>query len=197
MKRLFILGTISVMVVMLSVSWAGTSLNSSRSMQKQPPEAASINLNSSRSNIYRMVTSPDVASEAQATALLAELDKTGDADEAKLKHWLPANFKKYGFQADHIKKISILMGRQIGCAECAETCKGGCAKWSRDNGTIATSRLGMCYCYEPLTTSVQLRRVNKASPILILLLSDPADEGRAIAVSDDGGPQGPKKKGTQ
>jgi hypothetical protein len=187
MKRLFILGTISVMVVMLSVSWAGTSLNASRSMQKQPPETAATNLNSSRSNIYRMVTSSDVASEAQATALLAELDKTGAADEAKLKHWLPANFKKYGFQADHIKKISILMGHQKGCAECAETCKGGCAKGSR----------GDCSCYEPLTTSVQLRGVNKASPILILVLSNPADESRAIAVSDDGGPQGPKKKGTK
>jgi hypothetical protein len=187
MKRLFILGAISLMVTMLSVSWAATSLNSSRSMQKQPPETAATNLNSSRSNIYRMVCSSDVASEAQATALLEELDKTGAADEAKLKQWLPANFKRYGIQADHIKKTSILIGREIGCAECVETCKGRCAKGSR----------GDCFCYEPLTTSVQLRRVNKASPILILLLSDPADESRAIAVSDDGGPQGPKKKGTK
>jgi hypothetical protein len=170
MKRLFIPGAISMMVTMLSLSWAATSLNSSCSMQKKSPETESINLNSSRSNIYRMVCSSDVGSEAQATALLEELNKIGPADAAKLEQWLLANFKRYGFQDDHIKKISILMGRQIGCAECVETCKGRCAKGAR----------GDCFCYEPLTTSVQLRRANKASPILILVLSNPADVGRAI-----------------
>lgn len=153
MKRLFILAaTGSFMMVMLSLSWAAT------------------NLNSSRSNIYRMVYDADVVSKAQATALLAELDKIGPADEAKLKQWLPANFKTFGIPADRIKHISILSGRQITCSECVDICKGKCAKGSR----------GDCFCYEPITTRAHVRRVDKASPALILLLSNPADEAEAL-----------------
>lgn len=84
-----------------------------------------------------MIYDTTVVSPAQASALLAELDKIGPADEARLKMWLPANFKRFGIQGDLIKKISI-------------------------------------------------RKVDKASPILILLRKNPADEGAALAVSDEG-----------
>lgn len=152
MKRVLVLGA-TFMMAMLSISLAAT------------------NLNSSRSNIYRMVYDADVVSKAQATALLAELDKIGPADEAKLKRWLPANFKTHGIQGDRIKHISILSGRQITCSDCVETCKGKCAKGSR----------GDCFCYEPITTLAHVRRVDKASPALILLLSDPSDVPEALA----------------
>jgi hypothetical protein len=69
---------------------------------------ASINLNSSRSNIYRLTYPSDLASPAQVKALLADLDKLGPADEAKLKQWLPANFKRFGIAGDRIKKLIIL-----------------------------------------------------------------------------------------
>jgi hypothetical protein len=69
---------------------------------------ASINLNSSRSNIYRLTYPPDLASPDQAKAILAELDKMGPADEAKLKRWLPANFKRFGIAGDRIKKLIVL-----------------------------------------------------------------------------------------
>jgi hypothetical protein len=69
---------------------------------------ASINLNSSRSNIYRLIYSADVMSQAQATAMLAELDKIGPANEGRLKLWLPANFRKHGVQGDKVKSIVIL-----------------------------------------------------------------------------------------
>jgi hypothetical protein len=69
---------------------------------------AATNLNSSRSNIYRLTYPSDLASPAQAKAILAELDKMGPADEAKLKQWLPANFKRLGIAGDHIKKIIVL-----------------------------------------------------------------------------------------
>jgi hypothetical protein len=69
---------------------------------------ASINLNSSRSNIYRLTYPSDLASPAQVKAILAELDKMGPADEAKLKHWLAANFKRFGIAGDRIKKLIVL-----------------------------------------------------------------------------------------
>ena len=69
---------------------------------------ASINLNSSRSNIYRLTYPSDLASPAQVKAILADLDKMGPLDEAKLKQWLPANFKRFGIAGDRIKKLIVL-----------------------------------------------------------------------------------------
>lgn len=70
--------------------------------------SAATNLNSSKSNVYRVIYHPHVVSSAQASALLAELDKLGQADEATLKKWLSANFRKHGVQAERIKKVVVL-----------------------------------------------------------------------------------------
>jgi hypothetical protein len=72
------------------------------------PAWASINLNSSRSNVYRLTYPSDLVTPAQAKAILAELDKMGPADEAKLKQWLPANFRRFGIAGDRIKKLIVL-----------------------------------------------------------------------------------------
>ena len=69
---------------------------------------AASNLNLSKSNFYRLTYSSDLASPAQVNAILAELDKMGPADEAKLKQWLPANFKRLGIAGDRIKKLIVL-----------------------------------------------------------------------------------------
>lgn len=69
---------------------------------------AATNLNSSKSNVYRLTYPGDLASPVQAKALLAELDKLGPADEAKLKQWLPANFKRVGIAGDRVKKLIVL-----------------------------------------------------------------------------------------
>ena len=69
---------------------------------------AATNLNSSRSNIYRLTYPTDLVSADQAKAILAELDKMGPADEAKLKVWLPANFKRFGIAGDRVKKMVVL-----------------------------------------------------------------------------------------
>ncbi len=45
------------------------------------------NLNSSRSNTYRLIY-PDTVTHEQAAAILAALDKHGPADEAQLKQLL-------------------------------------------------------------------------------------------------------------
>jgi hypothetical protein len=72
------------------------------------------NLNSSRSNIYRLTYPADLASVDQAKALLVELDKLGRAGEARLKKWLPANFRQHGIDADRVKKIVILpAGKEV------------------------------------------------------------------------------------
>ena len=70
--------------------------------------SAATNLNSSRSNIYRLTYPSDLVSRDQAKAILAELDKMGPADEAKLKQWLPANFRRFGIAGDRVKKMVVL-----------------------------------------------------------------------------------------
>jgi len=69
---------------------------------------ASINLNSSRSNIYRLTYPSDLVSPDQAKAILAALDKMGPADEAKLKQWLSNNFRRFGIAGDRVKKLIVL-----------------------------------------------------------------------------------------
>ncbi len=69
---------------------------------------AATNLNSSKSNIYRLTYPSDLLSRDQAKAILAELDKMGPADEAKLRRWLPANFKHFGIAGDRVKKLVVL-----------------------------------------------------------------------------------------
>jgi len=69
---------------------------------------AATNLNSSRSNIYRLTYPSDLVSRDQAKAILAELDRIGPTDVAKLKQWLPANFKRFGIAGDRVKKLVVL-----------------------------------------------------------------------------------------
>ena len=69
---------------------------------------AASNFNSSKSNVYRLTYPSDLVSRDQAQALLAELDKMGPADQARLKQWLPANFKRFGIAGDRVKKLIVL-----------------------------------------------------------------------------------------
>jgi hypothetical protein len=163
MKRLFILSAIGT--AMLMVVW---------------PSWASINLNSSRSGIYRMVYSKDLVSQDQAKAMLAELDKLGPSDEAKLKRWLAANFKRFGIQETRVKRISVFLEQQISCTASVESCKG---KWVGPSLNARKEANAVCFCEGPITTPIEVRRVDKASPILIFLLSDPAQEPDAFAVN--------------
>jgi hypothetical protein len=72
------------------------------------PVSASINLNSSRSNIYRLVYPNELLNQEQAKSLLAALDALGQVDEAKAKAWLVANFRNYGIADGVVKKIVVL-----------------------------------------------------------------------------------------
>ncbi len=69
---------------------------------------AAANLNLSKSNIYRLTYPSELASPVQVQAMLVELDKMGSADAARLKQWLPANFRRFGIAGDQVKKVIIL-----------------------------------------------------------------------------------------
>jgi hypothetical protein len=72
------------------------------------PVSASINLNSSRSNIYRLVYPEGLLDQVQVKSLLAALDVLGQVDEAKAKAWLAANFKNHGIADGVVQKIVVL-----------------------------------------------------------------------------------------
>ena len=69
---------------------------------------AATNLNSSRSNIYRLTYSTDLVSASQAKAILAELDKAGPMDEARMKVWMTNNFRRFGVAPDKVKKMVVV-----------------------------------------------------------------------------------------
>jgi hypothetical protein len=79
-----------------------------------PVLQAAANLNSSRSNIYRLTYTADLTTADQAKALLEELDKLGRPNEAKLKKWLPANFRRFGIPPERVKKMVILPAGKAG-----------------------------------------------------------------------------------
>ena len=166
MKRLFILSAIGTAMLMVVL-----------------PSWASISLNSSRSNVYRIVYPADLVSQAQATAMLAELDKLGPADETKLKQWLAANFKKFGIQGTRVKKISIFWEQQISCSASVASCQG---RWIGPSLNARVAANAACFCYGPIASPTQVAKVNKASPIRILLLTELDQEAAALAVSDPG-----------
>lgn len=66
------------------------------------------NLNSSKSNVYRLTYPTDLVSATQVKAMLVELDSLGPADEARLRQWLAANFKRFGIAPDRVKKVVVL-----------------------------------------------------------------------------------------
>lgn len=75
---------------------------------------AASNLNLSKSNIYRLTYTADLTSVEQAKAMLADLDKLGPPNEARLKRWLPANFKRFGISPERVKKMVILRAGKAG-----------------------------------------------------------------------------------
>ncbi len=158
-----------------------------------PVSWATIKLNSSKSNAFRIVFSADVVSQAQGDAMVKELDKLGPSDEAKLKQWLAANFKRFGIDGTRIKLIRVQLQQKVRCDVPATTCKGkfvgpGLAQQPAEGTTVKGSKSnsdnrlsGVCLCFESITTPAQVRRVNrKDSFVTIFLLSDPTQEPAAF-----------------
>ena len=88
MRRLFGIGAITgLLLAMTSICFAAT------------------NLNSSRSNIYRLVYSDTLVTQAQAASILADLDRIGRVRGAFAESRLLEILKKHGVQVGNIKKI--------------------------------------------------------------------------------------------
>ena len=89
MRRLFLVSAVtSLLLAMASISWTAT------------------NLNSSRSNNYRMVYPTNVVSSTQAAEALRELDQIApkrDVSEAALRGVL----RKHGVSIDRLRKIIL------------------------------------------------------------------------------------------
>ncbi|MFN2384897.1 MAG: hypothetical protein ABR576_01160 [Thermoanaerobaculia bacterium] len=79
-----------------------------------PVVQAASNLNSSKSNIYRLTYTADLTTVDQAKALLEDLDKLGPPNQSRLKRWLPANFKRFGISPERVKKMVILPAGKAG-----------------------------------------------------------------------------------
>lgn len=94
MKRLFSLSVITGMLAMV-VSLA----------------PATTNLNSSKSNINRLVYPADLLSQTQASAVLAELDRAGRTVGAGQ---VTEIIKRHGVPAERVKKIVILPAEKPG-----------------------------------------------------------------------------------
>lgn len=77
---------------------------------------ASISLNSSRSNVYRIIAHPEVMSQDQATVIVAEMTKLGRVNEATMREWLKNNLTRLGVKVDKIKEIRFVAGAPAGPA---------------------------------------------------------------------------------
>ena len=75
--------------------------------------AAAVNLNTSRSNAYRLTYHATLLGAAQAKAMLAELDKVGPMGEEAAKVWLKANFRRFGIDPQAVKKMVVLPAGKV------------------------------------------------------------------------------------
>lgn len=153
------------------------------------PSLAATNLNSSRSNVYRMIWATDTGiTRARGDAIRKELDKLGSTDEAKLKTWFANNFRKFGVDSTRVKAIEVFLQKTVAC-DAAASCSGrflgadtGTArattiKGSKSNSSERTREA--CYCYSGITQTV---RPTPDAPIVIFLLTDVAQENDAFTL---------------
>ena len=87
------------------------------------------NLNLSKSNINKLVYPGALINAANATLLLKGLENSNLADQAAMKNWLAANFKRFGVDSSKVKQILIFPLRQYAdCTICKKNCKGRCVQ---------------------------------------------------------------------
>jgi hypothetical protein len=130
------------------------------------------NLNMSKSNINRMAYDNTILTAAQGETLLMQAEQSGIRDAAQLKQWLAANFKRMGVAAEKIKVFDIYYGRESSsCEDCRKNCKGRCV-WEGKEA---------CMCF--YTSQPNLRTSENAPPMLIVLLTDPAQEEKVFMKS--------------
>lgn len=84
------------------------------------------NLNSSRSNAYRLIYPAGLFSAPNAQSLLIDLEKTHITSQPEIKKWLASHFNNYGGSPVQIKQISFFREQTKACKACYLHCKGVC-----------------------------------------------------------------------
>lgn len=132
---------------------------SSATFAQKAPSTQTSNLNSSKSNLYRIVYSPALISDAIASSIGKELDQQGTLDSAALKTWLAANFKRLGVDPRRVKQISFLDERQFkDCTICKQNCKGRCVQ---DPGAD-------CVCFQHSEPNLRMAKPESGRTVIVL-----------------------------
>lgn len=141
-------------------------------IQAQKTTTLASNLNLSKSNINRMAFDNTILTSAQAEDLLAQVDKSTIRDAAQMKQWLASNFKRMGIADEKIKVFDIYYARETSsCENCRKNCKGRCLWEGKEE----------CICF--YRSEPNLRQKESIQPMLIVLLTDPAQETKIFAKS--------------
>ena len=144
-------------------------------LAQKPPVPMTSNLNLSKSNINRLIYPAPLLTAANAQRLLAELDKINDPDEAGLKTWLAANFKRFGIQQEQVKQIVIYSSRTFSdCTICKKNCKGHCVQ---DPGSD-------CVCIHKSEPNLITTETAKAGAVIFLSLSMVDETGALDLISN-------------
>ena len=108
-----------------------------------------------------------ILTAAQAESLLADAEKEGIRDAAKMKTWLAANFKRLGIHEEKIKVFDVYVAREnSSCDDCKKSCKGRCMWEGKET----------CTCYYNPHSEPNLRTTEMAQPMLIVVLTDVAQK---------------------
>lgn len=144
-------------------------------LAQKPPAPLTSNLNLSKSNINRLIYPAQLITAANAQLLLADLEKINLPDEAGLKTWLAANFKRFGIQQNQVKQIVIYSSRAFSdCTICKKNCKGRCVQ---DPGAD-------CVCIHKSEPNLRTTESIKTGRVIYLSLSTVDEAGALDLISN-------------
>ncbi len=96
---------------------------------QKPPTVLATNLNSSKSNVYRLIYPGHFFSSEKALAFLHELENAQLSNQRTAKGWIAQNMKRYAKQQDVAVQVSFFTERQYkDCSNCKKYCKGRCVQ---------------------------------------------------------------------
>ena len=124
----------------------------------------STNLNSSKSNVYRLIYPASMFTSPNAHSLLVDLEKTNLTNQEEIRKWLTSNFGKYGVRQGQIKQISFFRQQTKACKACYLKCKGVCVP------EPGNEKEG-CLCISILSAAPDSDKVDTDKSVTIIYLS--------------------------
>lgn len=138
------------------------------------PSTQAPHLNSSRSNVYRLIYPANMFTAPNAQSLLNDLEKTHITSQPEIKKWLVSHFKNYGVRQVQIKQISFFKEQTKACKACYLHCKGVCVP------EPGNEKEG-CLCISILSASEDTNnQVNEKSITTIFLSVSNLDEATTL-----------------